>query len=177
AAAKARELERSIDDEDWQACFDIVGDDLRAALAAAEGGKEAFALARTLGHLTYARRFLVEAHDHFAAAIRLAPDDRAAVDALRAAADAALAEFRGDAAFAHLTEASDRARRAGDLATAAIALADAAMVAGRAPATFDRRLTIGELEVLIDKVRVLVPPEDQEVAAHLTMAVTFASNP
>src|SRR5437660_8331652 len=47
--------------------------------SSADGGEEAFALAQSLAHLTYARRFLVEARDHFATAIELAPDHHAAV--------------------------------------------------------------------------------------------------
>src|SRR5439155_18143819 len=131
-------------------------------------------LARALAHLTYARRFLVEARDHYAAAIRLAPDHHDAVDALREAANAAVAQFEGEAAFGHLTAASERALDAGDRARAAVILADAAMLAERAAATFDRRRTPEELAALIAKVEAFAPPEDREVAAHLAMAMAFA---
>src|SRR4051795_11212071 len=91
---------------------------LRAAgpRAGDPGGGDAFELAGALAHLTYARRFLVEAHDHYATAVRLAPDDVAAADALTNAADAYLAELRGAEAFALLRESSERAARAGDSA-------------------------------------------------------------
>ena len=178
AAATARRLEQSIDDSTtWPAHFDVVADDLRAALvpAADTCGGDAFELAGALAHLTYARRFLLEAHDHFATAVRLAPDDVAAADALTNAADAYLAELRGEVAFWLLRRASDRAARAGDPARAAIALADAATIAGCMPATFQERLSRTEIEALVAEVRAMAPPGDRKVAAHATVANAFCA--
>jgi hypothetical protein len=46
--------------EPWQAAFDAVADDLRAALSLSDGDLAA-RLARSLGHLTFARRFFASA--------------------------------------------------------------------------------------------------------------------
>src|SRR5262249_58318333 len=100
----------------WQQWFDAVADDLRAALAWSLWTEQVdhadYALAMALGHLAYARRFLVEGRDHYATAVTCAPDEVAAVEALRMAAAAAFAEMRGDAAFELLTEAHRRAAAA-----------------------------------------------------------------
>jgi tetratricopeptide (TPR) repeat protein len=179
AVGTAREIEQALDDDGgWQVDFDAVADDLRAARGAAdaqgERGDDGFELAYTLGHLTYARRFLVEAHEHYASAVRLAPGDGAAVRALRDAAAAALAELRGEAAFELLIRASERAGKAGDARGAAIALADAATIAGRMPATFEHRLTSEAVDALVAEARATTPADDVEVVARVTLATAFA---
>src|SRR5262249_27863100 len=93
-------------------------------------------LARSLGHLAYARRFLVEAVGHYQAAAARAPDPGQAAADLRSAADVALATGRGDTAFRLLLEAADRASAAGDDGTRAAALAYAVAVARRLAASF-----------------------------------------
>ena len=113
AAATAHGIEQSLDnDAEWQDRFDSVSDDLRAALQGApRGGGDGtdFVLALALGHLSYARRFLVEARDHLDEAVLRAPDDASAVPALRYAAGIAFAEMRGEAAFTLLqTELDSR---------------------------------------------------------------------
>jgi predicted ATPase/DNA-binding CsgD family transcriptional regulator len=178
AEGAARALEASLsDDGAWRAPFDAVADDLRAAVggAAADGRPDAvaFSLARALARLMYARQFLVESHAHYATAVQLAPDDASAVRALREEADVAFAELRGEVAFALLTDASERARREGDFATAAIALADAAAIAGRATATFSRRLSTEECAALVAEARALAPDGDPELDTHTTMAAAW----
>jgi tetratricopeptide (TPR) repeat protein len=168
-----------MDDEGvWQRQFDAVADDLRSARSYAdthdERGGGGFELALTLGHLTYARRFLVEAHQHYASAVRLAPDDLDAAHALREASAAMLAELRAEAAFKLLLEASERARGAGDARGAANALADAATIAGRMPAAFEHRLTSEEVEALVAEARASAPGDDVEVTTRLTLATAFA---
>lgn len=73
AAAASTELESLLDGE-WRGDFDAVADDLRSALAAAAPGRAALShrLARSLGHLAYARRFLHEAPGHYEEAARRA---------------------------------------------------------------------------------------------------------
>ena len=78
AAVTARDIEQSLDEDlEWQARFDSVSDDLRAALQGAPRGAgdgADFGLALALGHISYARHFLVEARDHIDEAVRRAPD-------------------------------------------------------------------------------------------------------
>ena len=133
------QLEQALDAAGWQERFDAVASDLRSALrapAAVSTGTDAFDLALSLGHLTYARRFLAEARHHYEAAVARAPDEAAAVAALRTGANAAYAEMRGEAAFDLLQKAFARASASGDSRTAAIVQADAATLAGRCPALF-----------------------------------------
>ncbi len=117
AAATARELEQVLDAPGWQERFDAVAGDLRSALRlprALSSGTDAFELALSLGHLTYARRFLGEASHHFEAAVARAPDAASAVVALRSAANEAYAEMRGEKTFDLLQEAFARSSVAGD---------------------------------------------------------------
>jgi predicted ATPase/DNA-binding CsgD family transcriptional regulator len=175
AATTAARLEAELDDEaTWQHSFDLVADDLRAALKSTAVGSVPdhadHRLALALGHLTYARRFLGEARDHYADAVVRAPDEAAAVAALRTAADAAFAEMLGESAFDLLTTAYERAAAAGDRAVAAIALADAAAAAGRCPATFREPLRHERIVELIAEARRVAPPDDALVAVHLAVA-------
>src|SRR5262249_56547060 len=93
---------------EWRGSFDQVADDLRAALSASAGaGPDGLGhrLARSLGHLAYARRFLAEAIAHNEAAAARAPDPGQSAADLRAAPHVALAPGRGDDAFPLLLEA------------------------------------------------------------------------
>src|SRR5262249_56900759 len=81
----------------------------RAALSASAGaGPDGLGhrLARSLGHLAYARRFLAEAIAHNEAAAARAPDPGQGAADLLAAAHVALAAGRGDPAFGLLLEAA-----------------------------------------------------------------------
>jgi predicted ATPase/DNA-binding CsgD family transcriptional regulator len=184
AASVARDIEQRLDtDREWQERFDSVSDDLRAALQgtplgageAADAGAD-FELALALGHISYARRFLVEARDHVDEAVARAPDEGAAVTALRFAADLAFAEMRGEAAFSLLETGSARAFGAGDTRSAAITLAAAAAIGGRCPGLFSQPLRHDELAALIDRAQALhVPegPEDLEVEAYIAVAAAW----
>ena len=176
-ATTARDIEESLDDDlEWQDRFDSVSDDLRAALQGAppsSGDSTDFALALASAHLSYARRFLVEARDHVEAAIDRAPDDALAVSALRFAAGIAFAEMRGEAAFSLLQAGSARALQTGDTRTAAIALAAAGTIAGRCPGLFDDPLPHQELVALVDRARALHPPGDLEVDAYIALAAAW----
>jgi hypothetical protein len=151
-----------------------VADDLRAALPVAPSREDlGFELARALGHISYARRFLSEARDHFAEAVALAPTERLAVGALQSSADVAFAEMRGDLAFEALIEASTRASAAGDRRTAAISLARAAVIGGRCPALFARPMAYDALIALIDRATVIAPPDDLAVATNIALATAW----
>jgi predicted ATPase/DNA-binding CsgD family transcriptional regulator len=180
AAATAVALEAALEGDGWKPRFDAVADDLRAALSAVtEIGDPALGhrLAMALGHLTYARRFLVEARRHYRTAVDLAPDERAAVQALRVAATAAYAEMRGDLAFEMLMTAHRRAVSEGDAGAAAISLADAAMVAGRAPGTFADPPPHQELVALVERAQALAPADDLEAETHVTIAAAWNGRP
>jgi predicted ATPase/DNA-binding CsgD family transcriptional regulator len=122
----------------WEQEFDDVADDLRAALAGTEPAPDATAhgLARSLAHLTCARRFFVEARAHYRAAADRAGDAAAAGRDLRDAAAAAVIVSDGPAAFALLLDAAERARAAGESTAQAAALAQAVIVTVRHPAGF-----------------------------------------
>ena len=136
-------------------------------------GTDAFDLALSLGHLTYARRFLVEASQHFEAAVARAPDAASEVLALRTAANAAYAEMRGEAAFNLLQKAFVCASTAGDNRIAAIIQADAAALAGRCPALFATPLSHEKILALIDQAKDLAPAGDLEVATHIALACAW----
>jgi predicted ATPase/DNA-binding CsgD family transcriptional regulator len=176
ATATARQLEQALDTAGWQERFDAVASDLRSALrapAAVSTGSDAFDLALSLGHLTYARRFLAEARHHYEAAVARAPDEAAAVAALRTGANAAYAEMRGEAAFDLLQKAFAQASASGDNRTAAIVQADAATLAGRCPALFTIALSPDQILTLIDQAQGLAPTGDLEVAAHIALALAW----
>ena len=164
------------DDRIWQEVFDHVDDDLRAALALAAADHDpcAFDLAMALGHLTYARRFRVEARDHYATAIAQAPDGAAQVRALHAAAAVAIAELRGEVYFDLLMKAFEVASAMGDMASAAIALASAAAIAGRDPKTFASPVSQPERRALVEQARSIAPAGDARVAVHLALSEAWA---
>src|SRR5215467_3277202 len=174
AAETAAGLEhRAEADQEWRASFDQVADDLRAALSGSAGpGPDGLAhrLARSLGHLAYARRFLAEAIAHNEAAAARAPDPGQSAADLLAAAHVALAAGRGDTAFGLLLEAADRASAAGDDAARSAALAYAVIVADRFAGWFTDEVPHDRLRELLDSATEAAPPDDHEVAALLTAA-------
>jgi predicted ATPase/DNA-binding CsgD family transcriptional regulator len=177
ATATARQLEQSLDAAGWQERFDAVAGDLRSALRAPRSlstGTDSFELALSLGHLTYARRFLVESSHHFESAVARAPNEASAVTALRASANEAYAEMRGEKAFDLMQKAFVRASAAGDNRIAAIVQADAAALAGRCPALFTTPLSSEEILALIDQAKELAPAGDLEVTTHLALASAWA---
>jgi predicted ATPase/DNA-binding CsgD family transcriptional regulator len=174
AAETAAGLEGSAEaDQEWRAGFDQVADDLRAALGAAAGaGPDGLGhrLAGSLGHLVYARRFLVEALGHYRAAAARAPDAGEAAADLRAAADVALATGRGDTSFGLLLEAADRASAAGDDGARAAALAYAVTVADRFAASFSDEVPHDRLRDLLAAAERAAPPGEPAVAALVAAA-------
>ncbi len=177
AEGTAARIEAVIDDGgDWRPEFDTVADDLRAALRAAQygaGDGYDYRLALALGHLSYARRFLVESSEHLRdAAVRATTED-SAVTALELAGAEAWAEMRGEAAFYLLRAASNRAEAAGDRRRAAIALADAAAIAGRCPALFTHPVEHEDLLALVARAQTLVPTDDVEATAHVALAAAW----
>jgi len=134
AASTAGALENQVDGSGWQASYDAVVGDLRAALTgtAAAPDPTAHRLARSLGHLTFARRGFVEAVGHYRSAADRAEDGVAAARDLRSAADAALAVSDGQTTVRLLLDAADRAVADGNVRAAM--LASAVIAINRYPA-------------------------------------------
>jgi predicted ATPase/DNA-binding CsgD family transcriptional regulator len=132
AADTATRLQPRLDDS-WREEFDAVAGDLRAALSRCEPGPGAVPhqLARALGYLTYARRFLTEAVEHFTDAASRAPEPVEAAADLRTAAQAVHAIRLAGRSFELLLASAKQAREAGDGDAEAVALADAVVIGGR----------------------------------------------
>ncbi|UQX89321.1 LuxR C-terminal-related transcriptional regulator [Jatrophihabitans telluris] len=153
----------------WQADFDAVSGDLRAALALADG-ELAAAVARCLGHLTFARRFLVEARTHYLRAAELATDEAQAVQDLWSAAGVAQVESKGQLRYEYAVAAAQRAAAAGDHGTQAAVLAEAVSVATRFPAIFERDIELTELQRMLRLAHDVAPPDDPVAEAQLMAA-------
>ncbi|WP_141579575.1 LuxR C-terminal-related transcriptional regulator [Actinomadura sp. WMMA1423] len=171
AADTAAELE-DMPAGEWRDRFDSVADDLRAALAGAPPGPAdaPHRLARSLGHLTFSRRFLDEAPGHYReAARRASAPDEAARD-LRDAADAAHALIETGRSFDLLLESAERSREAGDGDGEAVALAFAVVTAERHPSGFDAEIPHERLRALLARAAAVGDSRDRVVAAHVAAA-------
>jgi predicted ATPase len=126
-----------IDQGDWRVAFDAVADDLRAALGwvaqQPDRRPAAYALAMTLGSLTYVRGWVTEAERRYDQATRLTDDQAEVAAALRFGAGAATSRHRGDAGMRLHLAAAAAAERAGRYGDAARDLALAATMLLRAP--------------------------------------------
>jgi predicted ATPase/transcriptional regulator with XRE-family HTH domain len=175
AAGLAAELERRVQAPDgWRAAFDAVADDLRVALRREPANAQARAvshrLARALGHLAYARRFMVEARTHYQAAAALADrSDEAAVD-LRTAADVAMVQGHGTIAFGLLLTAADRAGAGGDSSARASCLGYAVTIADRFAAEFTAEVPHDQLRSLLDDAAAAAGPGDPVASAYVAAA-------
>ena len=180
AAARAVALEAAIDDSAaWHPAIDAVVDDLRTALGTAGArGPEPCSTPwpeRSDTCSTHAASWSRLGRRSMPR-IALAPTEGEAVSAMRVAAGAAHAAMLGDQAFELLVAASARAEAAGDRSAAAIALADAAAFAGRAPGTIEQEHAPTELDAMIEHARRLAPG-DLEAAAHVASAEAWTSHP
>jgi predicted ATPase/DNA-binding CsgD family transcriptional regulator len=190
AAGVAADLERRLETgqpgqapltrEEFEAAFDTVADDLRAALARALApGADGVShrLACILGHLAYARGFMVESRTHYqAAAERAARPGEAAAD-LRAAADAAMARGDGGVAFDLLLASAEHARAAGDDAARTQALAYAVTIADRFWADFPQELPHERIRARFDEAVAACPAGDPVSGAYLTAAAAWTRYP
>jgi len=180
AAAVADDLECRLEkSEEWRTSFDTAADDLRAALITATGpnGHDiSHRLVRTLGHLAYARRFLLESRGHYEVAAAHAPPAQAAWD-LRAAADVAMAEGEGGVAFDLLLASAQRAADAEDDSAQAAALAYAATIADRFAGNFLVEMPYGRLRQLVGEAARIAPADDPVTAAYLASADAWTSQP
>ena len=120
---------------DWRGRFDLLADDLRAAVARAasvpaEPGPAAEA-ASLLGRLCHARGLPAEAQRRFEQSAALAADDAGAAVQLRLAAGSARSRLAGDDALRLHLAAAEAAERAGDTVLAARQYAHAAELVHR----------------------------------------------
>ncbi|MEU7863313.1 AAA family ATPase [Nonomuraea sp. NPDC049141] len=183
AAGVATALEESLETaadgrtaDSWRDDFDAVADNLRSALAWAPDGPGHLPhrLARALGHLTYARRFLEEALGHYETAARQAPTPREAVADLRAAADCTFAVGdTGRQPFDLLLKAVDRARETGDGDLTAITLACAVSAACRQQVEFEEEVPHESKTGLLAQARAVGGTANPTVAAHLAAAAAW----
>jgi predicted ATPase/DNA-binding CsgD family transcriptional regulator len=178
-AAYAAELERRIGGQ-WRDEFDVVACDLRAALAGCPPGPDpvAHGLARALGHLTFARRFLKEALGHYEqAAVRAPSPSIAARDLADAAGCALLLNFSPDRAFELLFAAADQACRAGDGNAQAIALARAVEIAARHTGSYPPTMQDERLKDALQHAASAGDPAHPLVAAALAAAEVWSTAP
>ncbi|MFF0309654.1 ATP-binding protein [Streptosporangium sp. NPDC004379] len=162
--------------DDFDAGFDAVADDLRAALAGSPPGpgETPHRLARALGRLCYARRFLTESLDHYREAAERAPHPGEAARDLRSAADGAHAVApAGHHAFELLLASAGRARAAGDGDGVAVALASAVVTANRFSAGFSADVPHERLSALLEEAAAAGDRGDPVVAALLAAAAAW----
>ncbi len=164
----------------WRGEFDAVASDLRVALTAAADGPDAtpHRLARCLGHLTFARRFLLESAEHYRTAAELASTAlEGAEDLSNAAQVTFVATTSGPDTFRLLLASAERAA-AGDGNAHAVALCRAVETAGRyylvrAPTGSRHK----QLRRLLDQAAAAGDPQDPTVAAALATAAAWTMRP
>ncbi|WP_328884990.1 ATP-binding protein [Streptomyces sp. NBC_00316] len=158
---------------DWRTRFDVVAEDLRAALAWAadrpEQRVDAHRLALSMAELTFTRNLLGEAQQRFEQAAALAGDTDAAA-ALREAAGVAGCRRLGDDMFRLHRAAAEAARRAGDTAGAGRDLAAAATVAYRFSSEFALVPAVDEVTAVLAAARELSGDGDPDAEAAVALA-------
>jgi predicted ATPase/DNA-binding CsgD family transcriptional regulator len=160
--------------EPWRAEFDAVADDLRAALGLADGELVA-RLARSLGHLSFARRFLAEARGHYVRAAESTSDMAQAAHDLWSAAGVAQVENNGQLRYELAVAAAERAAAADEPGTQSAVLADAVSAATRFPAMFARDIELAELQRMLHLAHQVAPPDDRSANAELIAADAWTS--
>ena len=165
----------------WRGEFDAVAGDLRAALAAAADrpGALPHQLARSLGHLTFARRFLLESVDHYRTAAELAPTAAEAADDLHNAAHVTfVSTTSGPETFRLLLASAERAGTTGDGNTHAVALCRAVETAGRYQVTsLPAPSRQEQLRRLLEAASAAGDPQDPLVATWLASAAAWTTRP
>ncbi|WP_132154370.1 ATP-binding protein [Kribbella antiqua] len=170
AADTAADLENQLDGSDWRTPYDEVVGDLRAALAgtAAAPGPAAHRLARSLGHLSFARREFLESIDHYRSAADRAEDGVAAARDLRSAADATLAVSDAQTGVQLLLDAAERAVADGNVR--ATMLASAVIAVNRYPTGALYQLPSEQTARLVAKAVDCAIPGDLHVTALIASA-------
>ncbi|MEU8797295.1 LuxR C-terminal-related transcriptional regulator [Spirillospora sp. NPDC048819] len=179
AADAAGAVEAGLGDPAWREDFDVQAADLRAALAAAGGPDEVtHRLARTLAHLTFARRHLLESFAHHRTAALVATGAASAARDLRAGAWCAHVSTTSNLhVYELLLEAAEHARLAGDDRGRAIDLARAVETACRFPEAFETQVPREILLGFFDDALAAGPADDPEVAACIAVAGAWLAGP
>jgi len=178
AADSAAALAARVEESSWQAEFDLIADDLRAAATASpdsEPGERVHRLARSLGALAYARRLVRESERWYRTAAARAPDSGDAIDDLRRAGEVAIADLRGDDAYATFLDAAGLAERAGDDGARATCLARAVTVAARHAGMMREDRPVEQLIALREQAERILPDGDLVAAAHVAVAAAWTS--
>jgi hypothetical protein len=136
-------------------------------------------LARSLGHLTFARRFLLESVDHYRTAAELAPTAAEAVHDLRNAAHGTfVSTTSGSDTFQLLLASAERTGTAGDGNAQAVALSRAVETACRYQVVrFPTESRHEQLRRLLDQASAAADPDDSTVAATLAIAAAWTARP
>jgi predicted ATPase/DNA-binding CsgD family transcriptional regulator len=142
-----------------RARFDLIADDLRAALGWAadepEQRADAYDLAVRLAELTFARNLTGESQRRYEQAAGLATDPADIAAMLRQASAVAGCRTVGDDMYRLRRAAAEAARRSGDTAGAAVDLATAATIAARFSPEFVRVPAWDEALALVTEAREL----------------------
>ncbi len=161
----------------WRTEFDLLADELRAALAWAAGTAryrpESYRLAISLAHLSFIRGLLGESQRRYEQSAELAADDSIAAEALRGAAGAAESRHFGDESLRLRRRAAAAALRAGDRAGAAGDLARNAERINRGPGLMATQPAVGEVEALIAQGWALA---DGDLTARTRLLIAEAFN-
>lgn len=143
----------------WRAGFDAAADDMRAAVAWAEGQpayrQTAYELALSLAETTFARNLVGESQRRYEQAAALAADPAAAGAALRSAAAVAGCRMDGAGMFHLYRSAAEVASNSGDMAGAAADLATAAITVYRMSDTFAEAPPTDAAALLLSQARKL----------------------
>lgn len=143
----------------WRLAFDRIADELRSALGWAADRSQcrrlAYRLAICLAELSFVRGMPGESQHRYEQAASLAETGDAAAAALHCAAGAAAARFFGNEARRLYRAAADAALRAGDPATAARNLAQAAELINRGPGLIPDLPPAGQVAALLAEARAL----------------------
>ena len=165
-------LAQRLDDEaPWADEFDLVADDLRAALrlASARPDPTGYELACSTGHLAFARGLITEAERHLRDAASRATTSVQAAHALQTAAHVASNSVRTGTVFQLLVDAAGSASGADD-ALQATCLAQAVESVRRFTGGLDEPVPYPRLRRLLDDAHRLAPPADLAVSAWLAAA-------
>lgn len=175
ASTAAGKLVERLGDE-WRDDFDALADDLRAALliCPSASGTTCHRLARALGRLTYARRFLADSVSYYLQAAERAPGPADAALDLRSAADCAMIGMASGARVVDLLLASARrAEAAGDGNAMAITLARLVELVNRCDGRIASDISHERLGGLLDEARAVGDPGDPAVAAAIAVAAAW----
>jgi hypothetical protein len=178
AASVVGDLANRLDDDaSWADEFDLVVDDLRAALEAAPVGPDqmTYQLARATGLVAFARGLLVESERHLRVAAAHATTSVDAATALETAAHVATTDVRYASAVRLLVDAGDAVGDADD-GLRATCLAQAVILPRRYTGGFDETVPIQRLRGLLDDVRRLAPPTDPLASAWRVQAEAWMAS-